>query len=205
MSDVDSAKYWLSWIEFGGTIALLLVAMGVGYEFVADRLAAPLRKRIEIARETELGKLHEEAADANARAAEANLELARLKLPRTLTQQQRQELTDEMKAFSGQRFSMSAAQDPEAIDLVRTIGECLRGSSWEQTAPQTDMNIGDIGVSIGRGVRIQVPHGSSPRTQEIARALASALNAKGLATIFEEQPQLRVLEVFNVMVGTKPR
>ena len=57
MSYVDSAKYWLSWIEFGSTIALLLVALGVGYEFVADRLAAPLRRKVEAAREAEIANI----------------------------------------------------------------------------------------------------------------------------------------------------
>ncbi|HVC43505.1 MAG TPA: hypothetical protein VND20_01715 [Candidatus Binataceae bacterium] len=80
MSDVDSAKYWLSWIELGSTIALFLVALGVGYEFVADRIAAPLRRQIEIAREAEMSALRTqssnaqlESAKAQERAAEANV------------------------------------------------------------------------------------------------------------------------------------
>jgi hypothetical protein len=110
MSDVDSAKYWLSWIELGSTVALFLVALGVGYEFVADRLAAPLRRRIETAREAEISTLrtqssnaqlesakaqeraaeaNEHAAEANVRAAEANKlaeqeRLARLKIEASL-------------------------------------------------------------------------------------------------------------------------
>jgi len=65
MSDVESAKYWLSWIEFGSTIALLLVALGVGFEFVADRVATPLRRKIEMAREADISQ-------ANARAKKLN-------------------------------------------------------------------------------------------------------------------------------------
>ena len=86
MSELDSAKYWLSWIELGSTVALFLVALGVGYEFIADRLAAPLRRKIETARMAEINGLSDQlsnaqvdiakaqrgAAEANARAADAN-------------------------------------------------------------------------------------------------------------------------------------
>lgn len=205
MSELESAKYWLSWIELGSTVALLLVAIGVGYEFVANRLEKPLRAKVEAARERELEQLRSDTAQANERAADANLELARLKAPRTLNAEQRQQLTREMEAYSGQWFSMSAVSETEAMDLVRIIGDCLRAASWEMQAPQTDVTSGNIGISIGRGVRIQVAHGSSPRTQDIARKLASSLQEKGLATIFEVQAQLRALEVINVMVGEKPK
>jgi hypothetical protein len=75
MSEIESAKYWLSWIEFGSTIALLLVALGVGFEFVADRLAAPLRRKIEAVREAEMVRLSTDLARAQRETADAQLRL----------------------------------------------------------------------------------------------------------------------------------
>ena len=113
MSELESAKYWLSWIELGSTVALLLVAIGVGYEFVANRLEKPLRAKVEAARERELEQLRSDTAQANERAADANLELARLKAPRTLNAEQRQQLTREMEAYSGQCFLCLPSQKPK--------------------------------------------------------------------------------------------
>jgi hypothetical protein len=78
MSELDSARYWLSWIERGSAIALFLVAIGVAYEFAANRFERPLRKQIDAAREEEITRLQndtarlaKEVAEANARVAEA--------------------------------------------------------------------------------------------------------------------------------------
>jgi len=79
MSDVESARYWLAWIERGGTIALLLVALGVGYEFVADRLAAPLRRTIETAREAKIAVLNKDVEDAKLKQLEAERDLETLR------------------------------------------------------------------------------------------------------------------------------
>jgi hypothetical protein len=198
MSDIESARYWLSWIELGSTIALFLVVVGGRYQFVADRLAAPLRKKIEVARETEIAQLRKDAA-------EANLELARIKLPRMLATAQCERLTDEMRVYSGQWFSLSSVQDPEAIDLVRVIGTCLQKAMWEKLEPETDIRIGqDIGIGIGRGVRVRVAFGASQRTQMVARALASALDSKGIMSTFDLQHDIQRLEVIDLLAGTKP-
>ena len=109
-----------------------------------------------------------------------------------------------MKAYSGQWFSLSSVEDPEAIDLARVIGACLHKALWEQLEPESDIRIANIGRGVGRGVRVRVPYGASLRTQGIARTLTSALNAKGIASAFDIQHDLHRLEVIDVLAGTKP-
>jgi hypothetical protein len=57
MSDVESATYWLSWLEFGGKLAVILVVIGVGYEFIEKRFGTPLHKVIEDARQRQIVEL----------------------------------------------------------------------------------------------------------------------------------------------------
>lgn len=206
MSEVESAKYWLSWLEFGGTIALLLVALGVGYEFIADRLAAPLRKRIEIARETEMGELQKEIADANARAAEANLALAKIRTPRTLTPEQRERIVRAMSAYSGQGFAIGAAPDPEARELASAIGMALISAKWQAGSPTSAIQAGLIGLATGRGVEIEWHSSSSQRTRDVGAALAKVLEEQGLVTTSRANPKSRLfLEAIGITVGTKPQ
>ncbi len=132
MSELDSAKYWLSWIEFGSSIALFLVAIGVGYEFIANRLERPLRERIESAREAQIVQLKKEAAEANARAAEANLlatQLATDVAGRTLNEQQQTAITVACLKFAGRRARLgSFAGDPEAFALQTSKSSTTAGN-----------------------------------------------------------------------------
>ncbi len=207
----SSASIWDSFSFWLVVIGAVLAGVG-GLTSIASRRINRQLSALTEARNREEKQANERAiADANARAeeakrdaAKANLELTRIKLPRTLTDEQQKDLTDEMKAYSGQWFSLSSVQDPEAIDLVRVIGVCLQKAMWEKLEPESDVRIGDIGTGVGRGVRVRVPYGASPRTQGIAQALASALNDKGIASAFDIQHDLHRLEVIDVLAGTKP-
>jgi hypothetical protein len=55
---VESARYWLSWLEFGSQLAIILVVVGVGYDFVERVFARPLHKIIDDARQMEIAHLN---------------------------------------------------------------------------------------------------------------------------------------------------
>ena len=126
--DAETASYWLSWVHRGGTVAMLLVAVGVGYEFIADRLAAPLNVIIENARQSELERLRNSTAEANARAAEANQKaeeekLARVKLEksleiRSLTLEQSDALAEALSPFAGHSVRRIRKEDQAEIRLA---------------------------------------------------------------------------------------
>jgi hypothetical protein len=217
MSDVESVRYWLSWIEVGSTVALLLVALGVGYEFVADRVAAPLRRKVEAARETEIAnigtqlsnarveiaKTQERAAEAEKQTAEANLEIARLTTPRRLSPER---ITSILKPFTGQKFSLAVSPEPEPLTLLAELKSALLASGWTEV-PATgfgDISIGDAASAIGNGVIPRFAPSATPKTQEAANALAAGLNAQGIASKVESDLRVQDPSEINVLVGVKP-
>ncbi len=207
MSELESAKYWVSWIELGSTIALFLVALGVGYEFLADRVAAPFRKRIEAARQQEVLQLQNETArlqkestvltrdiaDANERAAKANQiaeqeRLARLKLeaalaPRGLTAEQMVTLTAAARKFSGQQIDFCVYPNSTEINrIANEIGKALVDAGWTVNA---FIKLGGSGrVVSGMLVELDEEAQTGPpdkRTREAAELLVSSLASDGLS------------------------
>ena len=71
---VESARYWLAWLEVESKVAIILVVLGVGYEYVEKRFSAPLQKVIDNARDKELALLQR-----------ANLDVAKALRPRSLS------------------------------------------------------------------------------------------------------------------------
>ncbi len=227
----ERAEFWLEvasvagglmvgvglWIEGETSIGQRLVTGGVAMEVICAWWVLVASRKLQNILETEFEALRLETAqanqraseavtrgeEANARAAEANLELARIKLPRMLIDEQQRRLTEEMRAYSGEWFSLSSIEDPEAIDLVRVIGACLQNACWEMLEPESAIRIGNIGRGIGRGVRVRVAFGNSPRTEMIAKGLTDALNEKGIVSTFDIQNDLHRLQVIDVLAGTK--
>jgi hypothetical protein len=85
--DVESAAYWLTWINVAKIAGAFLVAIGVAAEFVGEYVSRPLEHKVEQAREEELSKLSADAevakgeiAKAQAETAKANERTAELKL-----------------------------------------------------------------------------------------------------------------------------
>ena len=66
---------------------------------------------------------NKQAEEAKERAAQAALELAKFKTPRTLTPEQRKRISAKAKPFAGTTFDVAASDSKEPIDLVVAI--CL--------------------------------------------------------------------------------
>src|SRR4029077_17798 len=75
-------------------------------------------------------------AQANERAAKSELELAQIKLPRSLTRIS--ELVTKLRAFSGTEYMfLSVAADDESITLLRQIDDALQQSEWKRAQPSS--------------------------------------------------------------------
>lgn len=61
---LDEARAWLGWLATANTVAGVLLAIGVAYEFISDFLAAPFEKTIEDANEREKEELRHAIAKA---------------------------------------------------------------------------------------------------------------------------------------------
>jgi multidrug efflux pump subunit AcrA (membrane-fusion protein) len=75
----------------------------------------------------------ERAAEAEQRAAEANLELARIKAPRTLRPDQQEHVIAMLKPFAGTQFDVGLVQgDAEAAEFMTVIEAVLQAAGWTQ-------------------------------------------------------------------------
>ena len=84
------------------------------------------------------------AAEANAVASQAQLDLAKLKEPRTIASKDREKMIATLKKFAGQQFSFSVFQDPEALDFLKTLDAVLKLAGWIRVPHQ----IGSLVVNV---------------------------------------------------------
>jgi len=149
-------------------------------------------QRIELAtskEEFEKYKLDtgKEIAEANARAAEAKLELEKFRSPRSLSLDQQDRIVVKMNAFAGQQFDVGwVVGDPEVGTIGTLIEDLLRRAGLKQV----DWKGGDIvfsrqgrpinGMVSLNGIVIQMDSSVVALFWPTADALAKALNAEGI-------------------------
>jgi len=189
----------LAWIERGKTLAALLVAIGVAGEFVGDWIAAPIRRRIDVAKEAEIAALNKDAGEAREAAGKAMeraaaLELETLKLRKDLMVQasraslfvgeDRQKFVNALKPFSGQKIDLRrsasaimvngtiVASTPigdDTVGLANTLFKALADAGWK--LPPTPL----LSNLQGYGLEVEILHNAPPETQRAAKALVDAL------------------------------
>jgi len=162
-----------------------------------------------------MGNIKEEylkraVADAQARAAEANLALAKFKAPRRLSSAQQALFVAKLKPFSGTEYDLSA-KDPEPLDFALDIADVLTTAGWKvqtwtdseivTTLPKRSFAVGTVVLS-GVDVQIRDPNLSAARD-----ALVDVLTLSGFegvrgsfASVSPESPGAKVM---HIMIGTK--
>lgn len=197
--ELTSALYWLPWIKWAKFWAGVLVAVGIAGEIIGDRLAAPLEKIIEDAREAQIAQLNNESQAFRLKAAELEKQLA----PRSLTSEQQRRIVDKLKIYAGQRFSLDVYDDPEALNLLTVIRRILTAAGWVQIGSQIgDVELGGAGMVTENNVKIEGPPTAVGLIERV-KALDAALNAEGITSIPHSNPQLKDPSAINVVVGKK--
>jgi len=188
MSELESAKYWLSWIEVGSSIALFLVAIGVGYEFIANRLERPFRRKLDAAREAEFVRLNNDTARLQAE----NLTLQRVMLPRRLsifgfneTPKAETQFAG-IRAFADTEAWIQVASDDEAKDLANDILFVLNRAGWRpriinESTSHLPSRLLSEGVSVLSPVIERAPH-TQPDDPQVALAHAADALARSLTS-----------------------
>jgi hypothetical protein len=163
------------WLE--GALAIAangLIAAGVWGELFFERRAKEAGDRM--------------VAEANARAAEAILELAKLRAPRALTPEQRGRIVDKLKPFSGTEYDIAISEaDPEILTLVFIVELVLSTAGWTELNWQGAgegfiregrpiIRLGASVINIIVGVHVSQP----PKLWECALALSDALMAEDI-------------------------
>jgi hypothetical protein len=137
----------LTWLERAASVSLFLVAVGVVGEFLIHRIEGPVRRRIEAAKDLEIARLNKDAeeakqlaADANARAANAELEGQKEKLKRVELESRlawrrispavHDSLLQILKAHAGAVVEVTEMGDIEARTFATDIVKTFRDSGW---------------------------------------------------------------------------
>lgn len=182
-------------LEAALTIAAnALIFFGVWGELAFERIAKRYGDRL--------------VTEANARAAEAQLELARLKAPRSLDEAKRKEVSEKMRLFAGMQFDLAVAPgDSEAAMLADQIEGALAAASlakigWIDMGPFGPERFPITGETFVAGVVIA---GTDSAITGAVRSLASALRDNGIAAAvdFRNAGSANAAAI-HVMIGRKP-
>jgi hypothetical protein len=150
-------------------------------------------------------------AEARERANDAELELARLKTPRTLAPDAQRRLAAQLRQFAGQEFAGQVAPgSDDARGLWETLDPALAAAEWVRVAPY-GFAIGNppagVPLAPNSGVTVFVAASRANALAPIAHALAGALTAEGIIAgvsasagpQMEGRPNVIVIEI-----GRKP-
>jgi hypothetical protein len=183
-----------------GTIGAIVLS-GVREQFANARISENETKTAQAIAESDSAKTG--AAEANARALEAQLALEKFKAPRALTDEQVQHIADELKLFAGQEFQIVTYWEmKEPLAFANRIYTPLDLAGWKYIKPEraTFMLGGTEGVQVWRHPN------ADEGVQKAADALVAALtDADVAAVILKLQNTANPIDnKINLNVGTKP-
>jgi hypothetical protein len=172
--------------------------------------------RLEAAKD--ISGAQERAKVAEQRAAEANLELVRLRTPRSLNAEQQDHITEKIKPFPDISFDFGiVASDQDSVDLLEMIEDALikgewRPIPWSDSEPGLQYNRSrskrvTTGVISARGINILVEPEHASTLLPAAETLSMALNAEGIAARAAADPAASLSNnktAIHIMIGTKP-
>ena len=170
----------------------------------AEKLA-----RVEL--ESQVAVAEARAAEANLAASQAQLELAKLKEPRTIASQDQATIIADLKKFTGQNYSVSVFQDPEAVALLRVIEDILKSAGWLRVKfPAGTITISAAGVtaapSFGSGVWATLGPDDHASLYALV-ALSKALSRSGIPcrrALHSAELQDKAPNTILIAVGKKP-
>jgi hypothetical protein len=172
----------------------------------ATYIAFQLQKQEAKAAQDDLERYKADAgtaiSSANARALEAQLELEKLKAPRSISDKQIGEILPKLSAFKGQGYVITTFWDlKEPLALAERLHIVLSNAGWEFIKPESQ------GFLLGgmAGVQVWVHPNADPKVKKAADALMAALNDAALAPVMKLQnPANQMDNKIAINVGTKP-
>ena len=227
-TDLTGAKTELSKQQERAAKAEGNIALAAQHAREADAKAEGFRLDIAKANES-AAHAQAQVAGAMAEAAKANLELARIKSPRTLALPQ--ETLSALQQFPGTEYTFAAvAGDQESMSFLRQIDSALQSAGWKRVNPDPPTVVGvnvfgdesfRVTVGILKGVKVEVgcamdadalrqlPPATWPVAVKLAGGVRNAIDS--FTTPSAEGnvvPSVEVTkgasEVIRISVGSKP-
>jgi hypothetical protein len=182
-----------------GTIGAIVLS-GVREQFSNARISENETKTAQEIAESDTAK--KGAAEANARALEAQLALERFKAPRVLTDAEAQKIAEKLKPYSGQEFQIVTYWDmKEPLAFANEIYKPLVLAGWKYIKPAGAMFM----LGGNEGVRVWQHPNADDRVQKAADALVAALNDADLTAVLKLQNSANPIDnKIGLNIGTKP-
>jgi len=155
-------------------------------------------------------KANVQIAEANARALEAKLALARFQQPRLLSEEAMARIVDKVKIFKDVEFDCAGSPTHEATNLLTSIEDTLERAGWMAlnnagAVSITIPNRRSRGIIISEGVSISFDQSQNPHLEKPVLALANALNDEGIAVSATGNAATPInKQAIHVIVGAKP-
>lgn len=137
-------------------------------------------------------------AEADARAVEAQLELARLTAPRTLSVEQQNRIGEKLKAFHGTTFEVvTYPGEPESVAFSQVIANTLVRAGW---ALNSDQGHGFL-LGLASGVVVVVGKQAGPQAEQAGTTLVESLISEGVAA---KLGSASIVTMIKIQVAKKP-
>lgn len=168
--------------------------------------------------EKDAAEARERAAGLEVRVGELNLEITRIKAPRTLDQKQKLSIASSAQAFPGTRFDLAYTYgDPETEDLILSIGGALIGGQWVMedfsgnTMRYKAGNGKYVGTTSSKNVVVIIHSSFAETLKQPAETLTQVLNTHGIKAALEIEDWKTLSEggtsldmsVIHIMAGRK--
>jgi hypothetical protein len=156
-------------------------------QHAAEASAKAERFRRDIAKANEsAAQAKAQVTGATAEATKANLELARLKVPRTIGQNDQQTICNALLAFAGTKFDLYVSGDQETIDLMGTIKSVLICAKWVQVPVHEVIGLSGsdprVGLTTIGGVRFEIADSRTEDWGVLIQTAAAVFRAAGIDT-----------------------
>jgi len=216
----QNGEWWDFWLIASVLFAALAaIAIGVttaGAIVSHKREAAAAEEALERYKLNTEGKISDStarAAEANARALEAKLELEKFKLDRSLTDDQKSRIVQKLKPFAGQEYVLSVSTDQEALRFTRiSLAPVFVAAGWIKRPPKGTISIPEIDAAVNvagePGVRIQIALTKSDdvKMRELVSIVAAAFVAEGIDAAPAGTPDMNdTPAIVQIRIGSKPR
>ncbi len=188
----QSVAWWNKWVIGGMAATAIAASVLVIAQMMVNREAKSLseaQERFLKLKDEKLSKelsdkgvliaeANERAANADKKAAEAQLELAKFKAPRTLTDEQRERITRKLKPFLSTTFEVvTYSGEPEPITFSNVIVETLVKAGWVFNPNNSHGHL----MGLASGVVVVIGREAGSNAGKAGAALLEALRAEGVA------------------------
>jgi hypothetical protein len=204
-----------NWAEMAGIIAVavLVIAEVIQYKYGHRRDDLIAREQIATNKhhDEEMARLHLKTAQTRERAANAELELGKIKAPRTLRLERQQEIARRIKPFARQRYRAAISQAADdGLAFWESLYATLESASWVYIPAGTpSMGNPPAGIPIAAipGVEIRFDPARREELTPAALALGTALRTDGMAVAVNTNKQSDQNEadrdIFLIVIGAR--